>query len=63
MDFYLGLMVGAVSCCSAAPCRPSNANACSTFQMMEISLNGRGPFTVFVPSSEAFEQMKKGKVT
>uniref|UniRef100_H3C877 Stabilin 2 n=1 Tax=Tetraodon nigroviridis TaxID=99883 RepID=H3C877_TETNG len=30
--------------------------------MMEIPLKGRGPFTVFAPSSDAFEQIKKGKV-
>lgn len=31
--------------------------------MTDISLKGRGPFTVFAPSSEAFEDKKKQKVT
>lgn len=54
-------MVGGVSACAAAPRRLGLANAAS-LQMMEIPLKGRGPFTVFAPTSEAFQQMKKGKV-
>lgn len=61
-DFYFGLMVSAVSCC-CWPCRLSDANPWCPFQMTDISLKGRGPFTVFVPSSEAFERERKEKVT
>eukprot|EP00066_Takifugu_rubripes_P026344 XP_011615610.1 PREDICTED: stabilin-2 [Takifugu rubripes] len=32
-----------------------------SLMMTDISLKGRGPFTVFVPSSEAFEQERKEK--
>lgn len=61
-DFYLALMVGGqLSLC--CPCKLSYANACPTFQMMEIPLKGRGPFTVFAPTTEAFQEMKTGKVT
>lgn len=60
-DFYFSLMVGAVTRC-CCPCRSDDANARCNFQITDISLKGRGPFTVFVPSPEAFEQERKEKV-
>lgn len=60
-DFYISLMVRAVNRC-CCPRRINDANTWCNFQMTDISLKGRGPFTVFVPSSEAFEQERKEKV-
>lgn len=32
------------------------------FQVVEVSLKGRGPFTVFAPNAEALEAAKRDKV-
>lgn len=53
-----------LSCDPLSP--PIGQNAMThikTFQMVEISLRGRGPFTVFAPSPEALEAEAETKVT
>lgn len=65
-DFYLGLMVSddTVLCCPLQVRTGENRLTMTKlwFQMVEISLKGRGPFTVFAPSSDAFSA-DKDKVT